>query len=80
MLLIVSDPGARGVANHYPSSGKLQPSLGLEKEKIFIVFNRYKSVTAPIDFGIDTPIAIIPDDPLVEAADLAATPALSSPC
>ena len=38
-----------------------------------------KSITAPVDFGIDTPIAIIPDDPLIEAADLAATRFLTVP-
>ena len=48
--------------------------LGLEKEKIFIVFNRYKSATAPVNFGIDSLIAIIPDDAAVAAADLYTTP------
>jgi hypothetical protein len=35
--------------------------------------------TAPVDFGIDTPIAIVPDDLLIEAADLAATPVSQVP-
>ena len=78
MLLIVSDPGARGLRT-IARIREIATQLGLEKEKIFIVFNRYKSVTAPVDFGIDTPIAIIPDDPLVEAADLAATPVSQVP-
>jgi CO dehydrogenase maturation factor len=48
--------------------------LGLEPGRIQIVFNRFKSGTAPVDTGSEIPIAIIPDDPHVEAADLAATP------
>ena len=43
------------------------------------MFNRYKSGTAPVDIGNETPIAILPDDPEVEAADLAATPVSQIP-
>jgi CO dehydrogenase maturation factor len=78
MLLIVSDPGARGLRT-IARIREIATQLGLEKEKIFIVFNRYKSITAPVDFGMDTPLAIIPDDPFVEAADLAATPVSQIP-
>jgi CO dehydrogenase maturation factor len=53
---------------------EIATQLGFEPERISIVFNRFKSGTAPVDIGNDTPIAIIPDDPQVEAADLAATP------
>jgi CO dehydrogenase maturation factor len=78
MLLIVSDPGARGLRT-IARIREIATQLGLEKEKIFIVFNRYKTVTAPVGFGMHTPIAIIPDDPMVEAADLAATPVSQIP-
>ena len=78
MLLIVSDPGARGLRT-IARIREIATQLGLEKDQIFIVFNRYKSVTAPVDFGMDAPLAIIPDDPMVEAADLAATPVSQVP-
>jgi len=78
MLLIVSDPGARGLRT-VARIREIATQLGLEKEKIFIVFNRFKSGTAPVDFGDDIPIAIIPDDPRIEAADLAATPVSQIP-
>lgn len=73
MLLVVSDPGARGVRT-IARIREIALQLGLKKEKIFIVYNRFKSGTAKVDMGDMTPFAIVPDDPLVEAADLAATP------
>ncbi|MFY9801009.1 MAG: AAA family ATPase [Methanoregula sp.] len=78
MLIIVSDPGARGLRT-IARIREIATQLGLEKEKIFIVFNRFKSGTAPVDIGNDMPIAIIPDDPQVEAADLAALPVSQIP-
>ena len=73
MLLIVSDPGARGLRT-IARIREIATQLGLEKEKIHVVFNQYKTGTAPVDIGDESPIAIIPDDPAVEKADLAATP------
>ena len=73
MLLIVSDPGARGLRT-ISRIREIATQLGLEPVKIHIIFNKYKTGTAPVDIGNETPIAIIPDDPGVEAADLAATP------
>ena len=78
MLLIVSDPGARGLRT-VTRIREIAIQLGLKKEKIFTVFNRFKSGTAAVDSGNDKPIAIIPDDPQVEAADLAATPVSEIP-
>jgi CO dehydrogenase maturation factor len=78
MLLIVSDPGARGLRTIVRIK-EIASQLGLEPERIQIVFNRFKSGTAPVDTGSDMPIAIIPDDPQVEAADLAATPVSQIP-
>jgi CO dehydrogenase maturation factor len=78
LLLIVSDPGARGLRT-ITRIREIATQLGLGKEKIKVVFNQYKSGTAPIDIGDEVPIAIIPDDPAVEAADLAATPVSQIP-
>ena len=72
MLLIVSDPGARGLRKIIRIR-EIATQFGLEPERIKIVFNRFKSGAAPVDIGDNMPIAIIPDDPHVEAADLAAT-------
>ena len=78
MLLIVSDPGARGLRTTLRIR-EIATQLGLESAKIYIVFNKYKTGTAPIDIGNEKPIAILPDDPGVEAADLAATPVSQIP-
>ncbi|MCK9591565.1 MAG: AAA family ATPase [Methanoregula sp.] len=78
MLLIVSDPGARGLRT-IARIREIATQLGLEKEKIFVVFNRFKAGTAPVEIGNDMPIAVIPEDPQVEAADLAATPVSQIP-
>lgn len=73
MLLIVSDPGARGLRT-VARIREIATRLGLEPERIFVIVNRFKSGTAPVDYGGGGPLAVIPEDPLVEAADLAATP------
>ncbi|HUH78757.1 MAG TPA: AAA family ATPase [Methanoregula sp.] len=77
ILLIVSDPGARGLRT-VTRIREIATRLGLEPEKIFVVVNRFKSGTAPVEGGW-VPIAVIPDDPAVEAADLAATPVSEIP-
>ncbi|OPX64712.1 MULTISPECIES: AAA family ATPase [unclassified Methanoregula] len=73
LLLIVSDPGARGLRT-IARIREIATQLGLEPEKIQIVFNRFRGGTAPVDIGTGQPIAIIPDDTAVEDADLRATP------
>jgi CO dehydrogenase maturation factor len=78
LLLIVSDPGARGLRT-IARIKEIAMQLGLEPERIQTVFNRFKSGTAPVDLGNTIPIALIPDDPLIEAADLAATPVSQIP-
>ena len=78
MLLIVSDPGARGLRT-ITRIKEIATQLGLEPGRIHIVFNRFKSGTAPVDIGNEPPIAIIPDDPSVEGADLAALPVSGIP-
>ncbi|MCK9580839.1 MAG: AAA family ATPase [Methanoregula sp.] len=78
LLLIVSDPGARGLRT-IARIREIAIQIGLEKEKIKVVFNQYKGGAAPIDIGGEEPIAIIPDDPLVEQADLNARPVSQIP-
>jgi len=73
MLLIVSDPGARGLRT-VARIREIATQLGLEPERIFVVVNKYKTGAAHVDTGCEEPFMVIPDDPAVEAADLAATP------
>jgi CO dehydrogenase maturation factor len=78
MLIIVSDPGARGLRT-ITRIREIATQLGLEPERIQIVFNKFKTSTAPVDIGNGNPIAVILDDPEVENADLAATPVSEIP-
>jgi CO dehydrogenase maturation factor len=73
LLLIVSDPGARGLRT-IARIREIAMQLGLENEKIRVVFNRFRTGTAPVDTGGGQPIAVIPEDPAIENADLAAMP------
>jgi CO dehydrogenase maturation factor len=73
MLLIVSDPGARGLRT-IARIKDIATQLGLDPGQIHVVFNRYKSGAAPVDIGNEIPIAIVPEDSAVEMADFAATP------
>ncbi len=73
MLLIVSDPGARGMRT-IARIREIATQVGLEADRVFVVINQYKSGAAPVDTGASAPFAIIPDDPAVERADLVATP------
>ena len=78
LLLIVSDPGARGLRTVIRIR-EIAVQLGLPADRIHVVINRYKSGTAPVDAGSETPIAVIPADPAVEEADLAASPVSEIP-
>lgn len=73
ILLIVSDPGARGMRT-IRRIRDIAVQLGLEPARIHVVINRYRSGTAPVDTGNEKLLAVIPEDPLIEAADLAASP------
>jgi CO dehydrogenase maturation factor len=73
LLLIVSDPGARGLRT-IARIREIATQLGLENDKIQVVFNRFRGGTAPVDIGTEQPIAIIPEDAAIEQADLTATP------
>jgi CO dehydrogenase maturation factor len=73
LLLIVSDPGARGLRT-IARIREIATQLGLEEEKIRVVFNRFRGGAAPVDIGAVQPIAVIPEDTAIEKADLTATP------
>jgi CO dehydrogenase maturation factor len=73
LLLIVSDPGARGLRT-IDRIRKIATQMGLDGEKIHVVFNQFKTGTAPVDIGTEKPLTIIPEDASIEKADLAAKP------
>jgi CO dehydrogenase maturation factor len=73
LLLIVSDPGARGLRT-IQRIRETATQLGLEPEKVAIVFNRFRTGTAPVETGAEEPIAVIPEDMAIEQADLRALP------
>jgi CO dehydrogenase maturation factor len=73
LLLIVSDPGARGLRT-IARIREIATQLGLENEKIQVVFNRFRGDAAPVDIGTERPIAVIPEDTAIEQADLSAMP------
>ncbi len=76
VLLIVSDPGARGMR----TAGRIRDlaeSLGLLRERIFLIVNRDRGDAV---VGGDIPlIARIPEDPAVGEADLTGTPIVNIP-
>lgn len=78
LLLIVSDPGARGLRT-IARIREIAIDLGLPYDKIKVVFNQYKTGSAPVNIGNEEPFAIIPDDPAVEQADLEAKPVSGIP-
>ena len=78
LLLIVSDPGARGLRT-IARIREIATQLGLENEKIHVVFNRFRSGTAPVDISAGRPIAVIPEDTAIEQADLTAMPVSQIP-
>ena len=78
LLLIVSDPGARGLRTASLIID-IALDLGINRSAMHLVFNRYKSGVAPAGVFEVTPLAVIPYDPAVEAADLAATPVSQIP-
>jgi CO dehydrogenase maturation factor len=73
LLLIVSDPGARGLRT-IARIREIATQMGIENEKIQVVFNRFRGGTAPVDIGTEWPIAVIPEDTAIEHADLTAMP------
>jgi len=78
LLLIISDPGARSLRT-IARIREIAIQIGLERDKIQVVFNQYGSIAAPVDIGTESPIAIIPEDRAVKSADLQATPVSGIP-
>ena len=73
ILLVTSDPSARGIRTA-DRIRDLAVSIGIEKDRIFLVFNRVKS-SSEIWKEEDTSIfAIVPEDPEVETADINGNP------
>ncbi len=73
ILLIVSDPGARGLRTAERIRG-IAASLGFEEGQMSLVFNRYRQDTAAVPSDRLRPIAWIPEDPAVLEADLHGMP------
>ncbi|MCX6683786.1 MAG: AAA family ATPase [Methanoregula sp.] len=61
MLLVVSDPGARSLRTILRIR-EIATQLGLGPKQIHVVFNRYKSVAAPVDIGNEGPARVIVRD------------------
>jgi CO dehydrogenase maturation factor len=78
MLLIVSDPGARGLRTAHRIR-EIARALGLPDDRIHLVVNRYSGVSADVGTGGMDLLATIPPDPAVEDADLTNTPIVQIP-
>ena len=78
LLLIVSDPGARGMRTA-TRIRDIALSLGLPRERMHLVVNRVRAGSADVG-GEPVPlIAEIPADPAVEEADLEGRPIVTIP-
>ena len=78
ILLIVSDPGARGLRTA-ERIRDIALSLKFSEESMYLVINRYKEETAAVPAGHLQPLAWIPEDPAVEGADLHGSPIADIP-
>jgi CO dehydrogenase maturation factor len=81
ILLIVSDPGARGIRTARRIQD-LARTLGLPQDRMFLVVNRYRDGIAGEETALETTlplIASIPEDPAVERADLEGEPIVRIP-
>ena len=78
ILLIITDPGARGVrtADRIRIIGT---ELGMKDEEMFLIINRARTDGADSYPSNDTPFAIIPSDPAIEDADLEGRPVSDIP-
>jgi len=73
ILLILSDPSARGVR----TSERIQDlalAMGMKKERMCLIFNRYRPDTGRAEGGAMAVFGVIPEDPAVERADIAGIP------
>lgn len=78
VLLIISDPGARGLRTA-ARIREIATSLGLDSGSTFLVFNRQKTEAGGDAVSHEPPIAVIPYDPAIEQADLEGTPVADIP-
>jgi CO dehydrogenase maturation factor len=78
LLLIVSDPGVRGIRTAARISG-LARSLGLSEVPMGLIINRWRGESAEQVLSAPEIIAIIPEDPAVERADIEGRPVGSLP-
>lgn len=78
VLLIVSDPGARGLRTA-ARIREIAASLGLDPRVSYLVFNRQKPGAESNAVVHDPPVAVIPYDPAIEQADLEGTPVADIP-
>lgn len=77
ILLIVSDPGARGMRTAVRIRD-IARSIGINDPSMYLVLNRYRGESADIP-GMPRPVAWIPDDPAVTEADIAGVPVAGIP-
>jgi len=73
LLLIVTTPGVRGIRTA-ARIHELSKSLGMQSVPSGLVFNRFKEETPEMMPGLPDPLAWIPEDPSIEAADLKGRP------
>jgi CO dehydrogenase maturation factor len=78
VLLIVSDPGARGVRT-VARIRDLAISLGLSTTAMMTVFNRIHGDSSFETPGIPARVALIPEDPSISGADLHGQPITTIP-
>ncbi|MBP1928022.1 CO dehydrogenase maturation factor [Methanolinea mesophila] len=78
VLLIVSDPGARGVRT-VGRIRELALSLGLDGTSMLTVYNRIRGDAPYETAGIPHPAAYIPEDPSITDADLNGRPITGIP-
>lgn len=78
LLLIVTDPGARGMRTA-ARIVQIARSLKMSGTPVRLVINRSRQKGAASVIGLPDVIATIPEDPLVETADLEALPLVSLP-
>jgi CO dehydrogenase maturation factor len=78
LLLIVSDPGIRGIRTAARISG-LARSLGLSKVPMGLILNRWRGETAGQVPSAPEIMATIQEDPAIERADLEGKPVGSLP-
>jgi CO dehydrogenase maturation factor len=73
LLLIVSDPSVRGLRTA-ERIRNLAVLIGIEENRIFIVFNRVKKDAGGRELSSLPVLGIIPEDPAIEDADIRGAP------